>query len=101
VKTEGAEVDHATKEVGRLAVPNRARDFGGNDRLPNPSTIATDGTVPPRFAAGALVGQRLRVASGAEGVVRRVLGAPITNEEQVVLDGGENGDVAGACAASQ
>jgi hypothetical protein len=75
--------------------------FAGNDRLPNPSTIATDGTVPPRFAPATLIGRRLRLANGTEGTVRRVTGAPVTNREQVAFDGGEHGDLAGACAPSR
>lgn len=76
--------------------------FMDNDRLgPNPMTLDEDTAADlPRFAAGALVGQRVRTSSGAVGIVRGVYGAPVTNRESFVLDTGERGNVAGSCAAS-
>jgi DNA-directed RNA polymerase subunit RPC12/RpoP len=74
--------------------------FGDNDRLPNPSTMTEGSPELPRFAAGALVGERVRTSNGAEGIVRRVLGSPITNREVLVLDTGVQGQVPGSCAAS-
>ena len=76
--------------------------FGGNDRLPNPSTIAPpDERALELLLAAALVGRRVRLAGGAEGSVKNVLGAPVTNREQLVLDTGARGDAAGACEASE
>ena len=75
--------------------------FGEKDRLPNPSTIP-DGTAGlPKFAGGALVGRRVRTASGAEGIVRKTSGAPVTNQEQLVLDTGDYGTIAGSCEPSE
>jgi hypothetical protein len=73
--------------------------FADNDRLPNPTTLRGDDAVNPRFSAEALVGQRVRTAAGVEGIVRRAQGAPFTNRETLVLDTGDFGNVAGACAA--
>jgi len=92
VKTKrGACVGHMTRDGDRT----RAY-FGSNDRLPNPMTVEEE---LPRFAGPAVIGRRVRLAGGAVGRVREVLGAPVTNREQAVLDGGERGDLAGACAA--
>ena len=71
-------------------------DFGDNERL----TSGTEVLEPrERFSASAMVGQRVRVASGAQGKVRKAYGGPL-NIEMLVLEGGEEGEVAGACAAS-
>lgn len=72
--------------------------FGDNDRLPNPMTIGEGEVDLPRFSARALVGKRMRTASGAEGIVRGTFGAPITNRESLALDTGGRGIVPGACA---
>lgn len=62
--------------------------FGGNDRLPNPSTIDEgDAAELELFPATALVGRRVRLANGTEGVVTKALGAPLTNREQSAVRG--------------
>jgi DNA-directed RNA polymerase subunit RPC12/RpoP len=75
--------------------------FGDNDRLPNPFTLPEGSADLPRFSATALVGERVRTASGAVGTVRGVFGAPVTNRESLVLDTGDQGHVPGACAGTR
>lgn len=70
--------------------------FGGNNRIPNPMPLDA---LPPRFAPTKLVGRTLRLANGTHGRVVSITGSPVTNREQVVLDSGIHGDLAGSCSA--
>ena len=73
--------------------------FGDNDRLPAPASVPeTHAATLELFPATALVGQQVRLADGTVGAVAKVLGAPVTNREQFVLDDGSRGDAPGSCA---
>ncbi len=92
---------HCVGLITRSGEQTRAY-FGDNDRLPNPTTIPADDAAGLKlFSLKVLLGRRMRLSDGTEGVVQGLTGAPVTNREQLVLDGGEHGDAAGACAASE
>lgn len=85
--------------IGDSEGTSRAAHFGGNDRLPNPARIPEEHAATLElFAATHLVGHEIRLSDGSTGNVARVLGAPVTNREQFVLDDGSRGDAPGSCA---
>lgn len=78
---------------------SRGAHFGDNDRLPIPARVPEEhaATLEP-FPATDVIGQVVRLSDGTTGTVAQVLGAPVTNREQFVLEDGSRGDAAGSCA---
>lgn len=78
---------------------SRGAHFGDNDRLPMPARVPEEHAATLElFPASDVVGQKVRLSDGTTGTVARVLGAPVTNREQFVLEDGSRGDAPGSCA---